>query len=395
MVGIVKTLLEYQDSVSILDKIESSFEFTLHKNPNSYAQILVEKLHEIGLLTYPLPENLNGHYLGTAYKGARLAVDVLEAIGSKDLSLARLYEGHINAVKLVSKFGTKEQFSRMSESIYNGHIFAIWNTEPSIKLKLEKNGSDFKLVGSKVFASGVGHINHAIITVQHPSGGTVMVMINLEKTTLVTSTDKWKFNAMYATGTGEIDLTGIDVQKHQIIGDTGDYYKEPDFSAGAWRTLAAQTGAIKSLYSHFKNHINENSHSEHPIQRARLGDIAVAYQTAHQWVCKCAEIAERTSGLQASHLTSHLKSDDLKADEPKTAITFINLARRAVTNCAETAMSLVLKGIGARSFLVQNPVEQICRDLSFYLKQPSPDFTFDEAAQVLLTKPDSFLHNFS
>ncbi len=375
MLSTVKTLGEYYDGTSIVSKIENSFDFFLDKPMNSYSEVFIKKLHEINLLSYPLPENLNGHALGTAYKGAGLAVDVLEAIGSRDLSLARLYEGHINAVKLVSRFGTKEQLLKMADSIAAGHIFAVWNTEPSTKLKLEKNNGNFKLVGTKVFASGVGHVSRAIVTSQYPDGGTVMVMLELMEGTYVFSTEKWQFNAMCGTGTGEIDLTGIEIKPDQIIGKKGDYFKEPDFSAGAWRTLAAQAGAIKTLYSLFKSHIIDNGHSEHPVQKARLGDIAVAYLTSHQWVCKCAEIAER-------------------AGEPTTAITFVNLARRAVTECAETAISVTLKGIGARSFLVKNPVEQVCRDLSFYLRQPSPDFTFDEAVQLLLAKPDTFLQNF-
>ncbi len=369
MVHLRKIMDNSFDIGFLVSKIEHNISFEINVKDNTFSFGNIEKLHHLGLLALPLPTKYGGKSLGTAYKGSRIAVDILEALGSRDLSFARLYEGHINALKLVKKFGTESQMSIVSQSVKAGHIFAIWNTEFNHKLQLIPFNDGYKLVGRKVFASGVGKIQRALVTAHDENGNMLMVMIEPDNSPNNVNFSNWRFNAMVATGTGEIDLTGIKVTQDQIIGYSGDYFKEPDFSAGAWRTLAAQTGAIKTLCALFKQHIIKNHHSEHPVQRARLGDMLIAYQTSHQWVLKCAELAENNGNI-------------------KDAIAFVNLARRAVTEAAEAAMSIILKGIGARAYTLENPVEQFCRDLSFYLRQPSPDFTFDEAVQHLLAEQD-------
>jgi alkylation response protein AidB-like acyl-CoA dehydrogenase len=289
----LNTILKSPFDIDLLmSKIERDFNFQINKKSSAFPLENIEKLHQLGLLLLPLPPEYGGQSLGTAYEGFKLAVDVLEAIGSKDLSLARLYEGHINAVKLVRKFGNDKQMNYVSQSVSSGHMFAIWNTEFQNKLRLKPYNDWFKLIGSKVFASGVGKIQRALVTAHDPNGKLVILMIELNNIINKVNFSKWRFNAMVATGTGEIDLTGLEIQSDQIIGAAGDYFKEPDFSSGAWRTLAAQTGAIKTLCFLFKTHITENHHSEHPVQRARLGDMLIAYQTCHQWVLKCAELAE-------------------------------------------------------------------------------------------------------
>ena len=171
---------------------------------------------------------------------------------------------------------------------------------------------------------------------------------------------------MQATATGEINLSGIEISGGDIIGLDGDYLREPDFSAGAWRTLAAQLGAMESLFALFLADLRETGRGSHSVQRVRLAEVAIACETARLWVKGCAHRAE--SG----------------AESAVDAITYVNLARAAVSRAAEETISRVQRGIGARAFLISNPAEQTARDLSFYLRQPAPDQTLDEAAEALL-----------
>ncbi len=58
-------------------------------------------LHAAGLMMAPFPADLGGAGLVSADAVDRLR-DVLRLIGGGDLSVGRLYEGHVNAVALVA-----------------------------------------------------------------------------------------------------------------------------------------------------------------------------------------------------------------------------------------------------------------------------------------------------
>ena len=56
---------------------------------------------EAGLLRAVLPEGAGGCGLGWRPAATRALCDLLRALGRTDLSLARLFEGHVNAAVLV------------------------------------------------------------------------------------------------------------------------------------------------------------------------------------------------------------------------------------------------------------------------------------------------------
>lgn len=323
-------------------------------------------LGRIGALAAPLPRCCGGLGLGTCSGAAALAVQVLGDLGKANLSLARLYEGHVNAVKLVTRYGAPAQIRRMADDIAQGYMFAIWNTESGTGVMLEPVPQGYRLEGKKMFASGAGFLRRAIVTARAPDGGIVLVHAEIDPAVQPFSHAHWRLQGMQATATGEVDLTGIGVAADAIIGTTGDYLREPDFSAGAWRTLAAQLGAMRELYVLFLADLKHTGRGTHPIQRARLAEIAMACQTASLWVDACAYKAEGGT------------------EQPASVVAFVNLARAAVSRAAEEIITRVQRGIGARAFLTSNPVEQVARDLAFYLRQPAPDQTFDEAAGFLL-----------
>ena len=65
----------------------------------------VAALEAEGLLRAPLPRGEDGLGWGTAPEGAAPLSVALRLIGRANLSLGRLYEGHVNAVRLVLRRG--------------------------------------------------------------------------------------------------------------------------------------------------------------------------------------------------------------------------------------------------------------------------------------------------
>ena len=73
------------------------------------AAIEFDLLRGAGLLSAPLPVDLGGHGWGICPAGALPMFEILSALGGASLPVARIYEGHVNALKLVATFGTDAQ----------------------------------------------------------------------------------------------------------------------------------------------------------------------------------------------------------------------------------------------------------------------------------------------
>ncbi|MFD0937644.1 acyl-CoA dehydrogenase, partial [Methylobacterium trifolii] len=177
--------------------------------------------------------------------------DVLAAVGSGSLVLGRLYEGHVNALALVLRYGGPEALEQAAGDVRDGHLFGVWNTEPSPGgLTL----ADAVLTGAKSFASGAGHVTRPLVTARLPDGRSQMLVVPLEPGTRA-DLSTWRVHGMRATATGTLDFTGIRPAPEAFVGVPDDYFREPVFSGGAWRFLAVQLGGIRAVFEAHRAHL--------------------------------------------------------------------------------------------------------------------------------------------
>ena len=69
---------------------------------------------EGGLLAAPLQRELGGLGLGIEASVTRKLLLLLKQIGRGNLSVGRVYEGHVNALQLVQTFGNREQIEQFA-----------------------------------------------------------------------------------------------------------------------------------------------------------------------------------------------------------------------------------------------------------------------------------------
>ena len=81
--------------------------------------------------TATLPPEFGGAALG----GLALC-DVFRQIGSGSLPLGRLFEGHVNALDLVLRYGRREQVALVAREAHEGKMFGVWNTDDQKGLRL-------------------------------------------------------------------------------------------------------------------------------------------------------------------------------------------------------------------------------------------------------------------
>jgi hypothetical protein len=166
---------------------------------------------------------------------------------------------------------------------------------------------------------------------------------------------------MRAATTGAVEFSGCVVPETALLGEPGDYLREPAFSTGAWRGSAVACGGLIALLDLAVRQLRESGRLHAPLAQERLGQLFIARETARHWVQAAARIGEDP------------------AAEPEFRIATVGLARIAVETACLDAMRLVQRSIGLAAFRQGSLVELICRDLATYLRQPAPDKVLTEA----------------
>lgn len=288
-------------------------------------------------------------------------LDALRGVGRADLSLGRLFEGHVNALKLFDWYGTLPQHRTLSDHLDQGLFYGVWATEPAPGVTIEQDKQTEHLRGAKAFATGAGGLGFAVVTARPPEGSRRLVVVpadHAERTDL----SGWRVRGMRATGSGSYDVSGIPVSKANTLGEPGDYDREPRFTSGAWRFTAVQLGGIEGLLTETRTALSDPAKAD-PLQRAKFADAVVATRTAGLWV--------REAALRA-------------ATEDPDASAFARLTRGVVERAGLDVMELSARLVGTRSAFEGQRIDKITRDLSLYLRQAGPDYARDQAALVWL-----------
>lgn len=292
--------------------------------------------------------------------------DVLRLIGRVDLSLGRLFEGHVNGLQLVTAYGSSAQVAKSNRAAQDGALFGVWATEPTPGLRISQTGArGWRLDGKKSFATGAGRVDQALVTATQADGAKQLVNVDLSREQNRADTDGWRVRGMQGTISGLFDFSDIVVREDSLIGAPDAYQTEPRFSAGAWRFAAVQLGAVEGLARHLRDHLVATGKSADPIHRARFATCIVGARSAGEWTRRAARIAEAGS------------SD---------AVAFVLLTRGVVEEAGLAMMDAAARSVGTASFFTGNPIDRITRDLGLYLRQPVPDQARDRAAAAWLEK---------
>jgi alkylation response protein AidB-like acyl-CoA dehydrogenase len=336
-----------------------------HDADGAFPAAEVVALHEGGLLAAALPRELGG-----AGIGALAWSEILREIGAGSLALGRLFEGHVNAIGLALRYGSREQMLLVAREVSEGKLLGVWNTDGADPLRLISGRGRHRLQGRKILASGAGHIERPIVTATDEDNRRLMIMPHLQAGERF-DLSGWTAHGMRASATGAVDFSGIAVDPVEIIGNDGDYERQPAFSGGAWRFAAVHLGGMERLFDLLREHLRRTGRGGDPHQAARLGQAAIATETGRLWVERAAEIAE----------------DENRA--PDQIVAYVNLARLAVERAGLDLMELIHRSVGLQALMRPNPIERISRDLATYLRQPGPDRALTSAADWALRREAS------
>jgi alkylation response protein AidB-like acyl-CoA dehydrogenase len=334
-----------------------------HDSAVSFPFASVARLRDAGLLMAPVPVEFGGFGLHGMGDAAAL-FQLLHLLGYADLSLGRIFEAHVNAFELIRQYGTDRQMEDAALAAQAGDLFALWVTDPAKQgVRLSR---DFTLTGEKWFCSAAGAAKQALITAQ-TEAGCQMVLVPVPPRIPVTDRGI-KLAGMRAATTGSVDLTGVVAGKEALIGEPGDYLREPLFSTGAWRSSAVALGGLAALIDTAKKELCLRDRENNPFQRMRFGQTVIAHETGRLWMLETVKRVDAATGAGSE------------------AVAYVNLARTAVETACLDALRHIQRSLGLSAFMQGSRAERIARDLATYLRQPAPDEVLVEAAGYFIRR---------
>lgn len=276
----------------------------------------------------------------------------LYEIGRRDLPLARLVEGHVDAVQIVRRYGTAAQVDMLRRALVRGATLGVWNAGlPGEALRLD----DGRLSGGKSYASGAGVLSHALVTAD-TSAGVQLLLLDLSGVPPAIDTDWWRVIGMQRSETNQVRWHHAPITDADRIGQPDSYAREPFFSGGALRFVAVHAGGVAGICDLSRDHLAKTGRSDDPFQAARMAELFALADGA-------AATVRRTARLWFQDVD--------RGDEPRLAR--VAAARLAVTDAAERAMVVAREAVGLAGQFHSHPLSAMLSDLAVYLRQPAPD----------------------
>lgn len=273
---------------------------------------------------------------------------LLYETGRTDLPLGRLFEGHVDALQIVLRYGTADQVEQAIAAVADGAAFGVWNADlPGEPLQF----SDFRLRGAKSFASGAGLLTHALVGVD-VAEGRQLLLLDLARTPPVIDRSFWQVVGMQRSESHVVRWRDAAFAPDDLIGKPGDYVREPWFSGGALRFAAVQAGGIAALLDRSTAHLVAAERADDPHQAVRLAALYGLAETA------AGAIRTAAAGW---------------FDDEAIRLPLVAAARAAVYAAGGSAIELAEQAVGVQSLFDAHPLAATITDLSMYLRQPAPD----------------------
>jgi len=168
--------------------------------------------------------------------GQRLGA--LQTLGRADLDLARLAEGHVDAVTVLAELAGPEP---------GDGLWALWAANPPVdrvRAEPDRPGSDHWLLsGTKPWCSGAGCADRALLTAEAPDGYRLFA-VDLRGPGVRVLPGSWPAPAMRGSDSRSVELTG---QPATSVGAPGAYLDRAGFWPGAVGVAAVWLGGAQAV----------------------------------------------------------------------------------------------------------------------------------------------------
>jgi alkylation response protein AidB-like acyl-CoA dehydrogenase len=218
---------------------------------------------ESGRLDLPLP--------GGGRTWERWAV--LADLAGEDLSLARLSEGHVDALAILAELG--------QEPPPAGCRWGVWAAQPpGPGLTASRVAGGWRLDGIKRYCSGAHSCTHALVTTAAPDGSRLFAVTTGD---LVPVAGTWPATGMAGSDTLDVEFTDIPAEP---VGEPGAYTSRPGFGHGGAGVAACWYGGARGVGQTLLAAAAKRDVGPHAL--AHLGAVDIALHTARDALARAA-----------------------------------------------------------------------------------------------------------
>lgn len=270
-------------------------------------------------------------------------------IAGSDLSLAKLFESHCDALSILNELGYQEEI--------DDQIWAVWAADGGpAPLQIKDNLCN----GIKPWCSGAEFIQKALMSYKDQQGQAQLCIADLNHSSITTDLSHWHAVGMHATQTARVTFENTPVKP---VGQPNIYLERPGFWHGAAGVAACWYGAAVRLASFLQESCQANPN---PFKKLYLGELAQQLAITKQYFQYVAELIDHQP------LLSHERE--------------IRILRAQTEHCCQSVVEQVGKALGARPFCEDATFAQLMADLPVFIRQSHAAFDYEQIAELCLSE---------
>jgi hypothetical protein len=275
---------------------------------------------------------------------------ILAAVASHDLSLAKLYEGHTDALAILAELVPR----RALETFPNRTLWGMWAAESRVSKVIyevasnDAKANEVKLFGTKTWCSGASHVTHGLLTAWAVDGvGPQLVTVALNQAGVVIESAAWRAVGMASSGSVDVSFDGAVAY---AVGKPTDYLNRPGFWQGGAGVAACWYGGALTLGRALQKAVSQTpSTQRNPYQLAALGKVDLSLHS--------------TAGLlrEAAQWIDEHPRDNAQAVAVR--------VRLAAEGCARRVLDEAGRALGAAAFCHDAQFARAAADLPVFIRQ--------------------------
>ena len=258
-------------------------------------------------------------------------------LAGEDLSLARLGEGHADAVAILTELG--------GPSPWPGSRWGVWAANPpGQNVTATRRAGGWLLQGTKQYCSGARICTHALVTAADDGGERLFAVSTQD---LEPNPGSWPATGMAGSDTLDVGFPGICAEP---VGPPRGYTNRPGFSHGGAGVAACWYGGARAVGRALFDAASKRDIGPHAL--AHLGAVDIALRTAR------AALGEAAKEIDADPY-------DLRGEGPARSLRVKTLTEAVAT----AVLARTGRALGAGPLSHDQAHSRAVADLTVYLRQ--------------------------
>lgn len=269
---------------------------------------------------------------------------VLAYVSSLDLTLAKWFESHLDALSILHEVG----YDKAPQGLW-----AVWAAEGHPDPIRHTEG---KISGSKAWCSGASLVDYGLMTYRDKLGQAQLLMVDMHQSGIDINNNAWQAVGMQATDTATLYFHEVDAIN---VGTPNAYLERVGFWHGAAGVAACWYGAAACIANYL---ITAYQHKPNDYKAMYLGQISTELAVTQHYFYYVADLIE-SEPLQNHELA-------------------IRQLRANVEQVARQVMEKVGQALGAAPFCGNAHFSRLTADLAVFIRQSHGAFDLQKIGEL-------------